>query len=610
MIISVGFLSMVFVVIIFSEGNEKDVGLVLFLSICSMVPLFTPKKIYRSRDGIIKVEEVNFPLYSKIFIILEKYFPPFKTMRIFNEKILTKSLPATGVPFDVERMATISTRATILSIPVISAVALFLVTTDMIFLAVLAIPALVYFQPFIKMRLIIAERKTRIEEEMAYFLCYCNIMESVGTGLYMSFRAIMGRSVFPGMERDVPEIVKRVEMIGISRSESLSKYGQNHPSKMFGDFINGYIAKIKSVGNVPAYTESKAKYFFEEFLASWDRYEKSAQEIFSAVLMIAVILPMMMAFNAIIGAGGAMANLMVLIGIMVSPMVSILMVIMLNSSQPATGTSLPLSYPSLAAGAGVGITMFAMGFDAPTSMAIACFAGGLLNYIFTAKKFRDARTVDNMMPEFMRDVTEISKTGQNINQIIQAQAGKNSYKKQFNNILSDMAIKLNRGMSFDEVSTDIKSESVYVRFIFFLLGRTYATGGGSADVFHTITEFISKINQKRKNITKGLSSLVFIVYFSPFIMLGVAHIMLSMFSGIEIPEGAPSGGFTFQAPDESLADSISLMAVTTSVPMAVVGSKIANFTVKHTLPVAIVSITTLIAIHTIPFMIDTLGIFK
>ncbi len=603
-----GFCGMLLAVLAFSPGTLDYVFLSIFFSAGAMLCLFVPKpqKRYKSRDRTVTAKEVTASPFSRIFISIEGKVGAVRRLRLWNEKVITGMVPASGTPHDPEKMATSSTRFALTAAPAAAAGVGLAVHLDMLALVALAgLPAVLFVHPWMHMKLSIAERKVRIEEEMAYFLCYVNIMQTVGHGLYSAFRQIRGWNVFPAMEKDAREVVKSVEMLGNTQNDSLEKYGKSHPSKPFGDFINGYIAKITSVGNVPAYTESKANYFFDEYLGSWERYEKSAQEIFSAIFMISIIIPMMMAFNSIIGTS-ASASLLLLLGIMISPVVSVLMIIMLNSSQPATGSRLPVAYFTFVAGAAVGIFSLAAGADPATSLALACFVGAIANYATVKSQVRGDGAIESAAPEFMRDVTEISKTGQNVSQIIQRQAGRRSYNGHFNRLLEDMALDVRVGESFDQAAMDVRAKSTHVRFIFFLLARTYVTGGGSTDIFNSITEFITKINQKKSQIRKGLSSLTLLVFAAPFIMLGVSHIMVGMFADMEPESNAGMFG-SFSGIDPSLVHTIAIMSVTTCVPMGVVASKIANFTVKNTLPVAIVSLTTILAIHVTPALVAGFG---
>lgn len=607
--ISLFFISVMVSVLVFSQHTSDDVLLTAFLSICSIIPLIIPKrkKIYGKKSDT-RVRVVRFSSISQMFVLMETCFPILKKLRLWNEGKISKNVRPSGNQHDPEKMATFSTRVSIGLIPISMGVGILgFIYIDIAFLAVMSAPVVMFFLPITQLKMETMDRKSRIEEETAYFLSYVNIMQSINMGLYKSFDAIRGKKVFVAMEKDAMEVVKRVEILGYTQNESLNVYAKTHPSKQFAEFVSGYLAKIVNIGNVPGYTEAKAKYFFEEYLAVWDRYQKNAQDIFGAILMIALILPMMISLVSVMGSAQS-AGVMMFLGSAISPLIAIAMITMLNSKQPSTGNSYALSYMSFLPALVVGFSALFAGMGSPTSLALACFVMGTMNYMVTKKDAIKVAVIDRMMPEFMRDITEMTKTGMNIGQIIQVQAGRKSYKKQFNDILHGISVNLNRGMNFDRAVMNINTKSKQVKFIMFLLARTYVTGGGTSDIFHNITNFIADIEQKKNQITSSLSQMTMIVFFSPFLMIGVANLMVGMFSGMEQDVAIVDGMSGFQIGDSVLED-IGMMTVITTLSMGVVAAKISNYTVKNTLPMAITSLTTLIAIHFIPVIMDSFELF-
>lgn len=603
--ISAGFLAAIMAVVAFSGGLRADLHLVLFLSACAMIPLLVPRreKTYRSRDSAVRVKKMSVQSVPAALAALDRT-GPMRALKAFLESMISSRVPAMGSAYDAERNAAMSLRIAVLSAAPCAALGIWLALNVHPGLATLGgAPFVIFFAPVLTLKFGTVERRSRIEEEMAYFLCYVNIMQTVGVGLYKAFESIRDGAVFPGMGSDSKEIIKRVRFLGQTQNESMIAYAESHPSEQFRNYISGYIAKITSVGDVPAYTESKALQFFDDYIAKWERYEKSAGDIFGAIIMIAVVMPMMMGFNAMLGSG-ASAGTMLFLGAIIPPMVSVGLVVMLNSSQPTTGSSYSMSYVGLAAGAAVGALCLLAGLDGATCLAAGAVVGAAANHGIMKSRIGAARAVDAMMPEFMRDVTEMSKSGQNISQIVLRQSRGRAYSGAFNRILADLSGKISSGMPFDEAAMQVRVRSSYVRFIMFLLARTYSTGGGSTEIFHGITEFCTKIQQTKAKIQKNLSLMTAIVYFSPFLMLGIMHMMTSMFSGIDAPDTGSI--FTFSV-DESFTEHVSTMAITTSVAMGVVASKIANLTVKNTLPVAISGTSALIAIELTPHIAAMTG---
>ena len=577
-----------------------------------------------SLDRTIRARIYTLRSQDRFFSALEARLPFITWLRERNERTLGRLIPHTGVNFDAERHATRSTRiAVALFIPGLAAAVALSVLVHPAFLAGAVAPAGIYMAPYFQLKLMISERRTLIEEEMAYFLCYVNIMQTIGQGLYHSFDQIRGTKIFPGMERDATEVVKRVKLIGVTQNDSLAEYGQHHPSELFRNFVAGYLAKIKSVGDVPSYTKEKAKFFFNEYIGAWHRYEKSATEIFSAVMMISIIMPMMIMFSSMIGTPET-ASMLLMAGTALSPFISVAMVFMLNKTQPVTGNKLPFAPLSPLVGFGVGVGVAAAGVDPATVIASAFLAGALYNRIIIGERLRSVRTVDSMLPEFLRDVTEMSKAGENISQITIKQSARGAYRGEFGRMLSRIAAAMSMGEPFDRAVSLIRHTSVQVRFIFFLLGRTYSSGAADPDVFNSITEFATRVHQTKDGVTRSLRSLSMIVYASPFLMLGIAHMMIAMFAGGGGADDGTGGAAmsdaamqmsqadipflsSFGSLDESFVEGIAVMAALSCIPIGAVAAKITSYTVKDTMPVAIVSVMVILAVHVLPIFVGMFG---
>lgn len=581
-----------------------------------------------SADKAIRARIYTLRSQDLFFSALEARIPIIARLRERNERILTRLIPHTGVNFDAERAATRATRiAVALFVPAVAVSTALAALMHPAFLAGMVAPVGIYAAPYFQLRMMISERRTLVEEEMAYFLCYVNIMQAIGQGLYHSFDQVRGAGIFPGLERDANEVVKRVKVIGITQNDSLAEYGEHHPSTLFRNFISGYIAKITAVGDVPSYTSEKAKFFFNEYVGAWKRYEKSATEIFSAVMMISIIMPMMIMFSSMIGTPDT-ARLLLMAGTAISPFISVGMVFVLNKTQPVTGNKLPFAPLSPLVGFGVAVGAAVAGLDPATVIASAFLAGALYNRIIIGGRLSSVRAVDSMLPEYLRDVTEMSKTGENISQITIKQSARRAYAGEFGRILRNITGFIAMGEPFDKAVGRIKHTSVQVRFIFFLLARTYSSGAANPDVFNSITEFATRVHQTKESVTKSLRSLSMIVYASPFLMLGIAHMMIAMFSGGTDAAGAAgaAGGpgmsdaamqmaqadipflSSFGSLDESFVEGIATMAALSCIPIGAVAAKIASYTVKDTMPIAIVSVMCILAVHVLPLVVSMFGL--
>ena len=608
-VISGIFAGMIFVILAFSLHSWADMILSCIFTICAILSISIPsrKKTYQTSDKIIKIKQVSFPTISTLFVFLESKIILLRRIRIWNQGIIEGLIPKAGAPYDAEKQATLATRMAILTIPVVILFILYFTDLGVWIVLVGIIPGLIFFRPYLREKLTILERKTKIEEEMAYFLSYIHVMQVTGVGLYQSFVSICGKGIFPAMGQDAVEILKRVELLQMTQEDSLDVYAKNHPSKNFAGFVRGYLAKLSIVGHVPEYTRTKAEYFYDDYIASWARYAKSANEVFGTMLLVAFMPAMLVAFSSVTGMGDS-TNMVLILGVLLPPIAAGFLIARLNSSQPATGADMKISRTILLA-IPVGLVAYLAGLGLATSAALAAVLGSMVGYLYSRKAFSMLKSTDDIMPEFMADISEMSRTGKNVNQIIREQSAKKPYNTAMNTLLDKISSNMASGATFGDAAVPAKRYSTFVKFIMFLLGRIYETGGGTAELFHTMTAFVTKIHQAKKHVTQNLSMLTGIVYVMPFLMLGMTHVMVSMISGLDSNHSAPLPiNLELGQVNDDILDAISLMAIVTSVSMGVVASKMKSYTIKDMFPVMLCSISAIIAIHVAPKIVKMLDI--
>lgn len=601
----------------FGEKTAEWTALSIVLACACGVVLASRPLLARTRRTLAKtadmtVTEYTYSLVDAFFLWLESRVPVIRRARKASADSLVSLIRAAGTSYDIEGVSTRAARLSVALVPISLAAAVALAALHgPLFLALAAAPAVAYVSPNVSLRLATLERRSRTEEEAAYFLCYVNIMQEVGWDLYASFKSILGERIFAGMERDAKEIVKRVEMLGLTKAASLSEYAEHHPSQSLKQFVDGYLAKLESVGDVPWYTREKVRYFFSEYRNAWTRYARSAQEIMSGVMMVTIILPMMVMMAAMIGTA-EIAGTMLMAVTFLSPFVSIVVVVLLNSGQPMTGIVLPFHAAGPAAFAASLAALAAAGAPGGTVIAAAAMVGGLANAVAMRGRIGDEANVERTLPEFLRDITELSKTGSNITEIVTRQARRKAYGGKFGGILRHVTAEMRTGAPFGDAIRGIGHGSVTLRFVFFLLEKTHRTGSGTAQVYAIMTEFIGDVLQIRSHVKRSLSSMAAIVYVSPFLLLGTVHLML----GVMAADTPAEGGLTLDVPfsgslsslaDERYVERFEVLAAAVCIPMGLVASKITGHTVKNTVPLAIVGASTVLAIEIIPIAVSAFG---
>ena len=545
--------------------------------------------------------------YHRIWVHVESRVPALQHITRRSRHTLERRIHGSGHTMDTQRAATASTRlALTLAAPCVT-LAYAGATHHYIWAAAAAAPCIVYAAPHIQVWLWTRRRATSCSREAAFFLAYVHIVQTAGGGLYRAFEMLERAAAFPAMGREA-RIVRRRAAAGDSRNGALLHYSRHHPVPILRDFVAGYVAKQSAVGDVPSYTAEKARQAFVSYEAAWSRYERSAQEMFGGIMMFAIVLPMMIMLSAMLGTPQTVHTLLSA-GALISPIVSLVMVLALGGAQPPAGGTPPVWRMSPVPGCCAGTILYAMGAEPAVSISAAALAFAASNSVMTAPALRAITSCERMLPEFLRDMTEMSRTGASVPHMIRRQAARAPYEAPFNHAIREMAGRMARGMNLAESLEGAPAPGA--RFVMFIIGVIHRTGGGTPAILDMVAEFAGRVIQAKESAAKSLAPLCCIVYATPFITLGMAHVMLGIFAG-SAATSAPEAGLPFSPISGDAAESytrgMGMVAASMSIPMGMVAAKISSHTIRDTRPLCIVSASSLAALTLLPYIMEWVGL--
>lgn len=553
--------------------------------------------------GAYRARAVHLTGYHRIWVHVESRVPALRRITTRSRQTLERRIHRSGHTMDTERAATVSTRlALTLAAPCII-LAYVGATHHYIWAAAAAAPCIVYAAPHIQIWLWTRRRAASCGREAAFFLAYVHIVQTAGGGLYRAFEMLERAAAFLAMGREA-RIIRRRAAAGDSRNGALLHYSKYHPVPILRDFVAGYVAKQSAVGDVPSYTAEKARQAFVSYEAAWSRYERSAQEMFGGIMMFAIVLPMMIMLSAMLGTPQTVHTLLSA-GALISPIVSLVMVLALGGAQPPAGGTPPVWRISPVPGCCAGIILHVIGVEPAVSVSAAALAFAASNSIVTAPALRTITSCERMLPEFLRDMTEMSRTGASVPRMIRRQAARAPYEAPFNHAIRRMAGRMARGMPLAESLEGAPAPGA--RFVMFIIGVIHRTGGGTPAILDMVAEFAGRVMQAKESAAKSLAPLCCIVYATPFITLGMAHVMLGIFAG-SAAASAPEAGLPFSPISGDAAESytrgMGMVAASMSIPMGMVAAKISSHTIRDTRPLCIVSASSLAALTLLPYIME------
>ena len=556
---------------------------------------------YKNDRDTLTVSRVTFGMGVRILIYLEEHISILRTAQDINRRMQKRVVYRSGRAHDIERDAVVYTR--------ISAIILIPCAISPLFhpflAGVAALPTIIYMMPTIRLHTQAKQRQESVSREMPFFLVYVHLMQTIGAGLYRALEMIPEKT-FPAIYRDVIQIHRRV-VTGSTIYDALAHYARYHPVRIMADFVAGYVAKQQALGDVPSYTAQKAQQSFAEYESAWKRYEKNAQEILGGVMMFAIILPMMVMLSATLGTSGTISNLLT-VGTLISPAISAMMLAIIHQMQPAGGDTLPVWPISPGIGAGAGLILWMAGSEISIIVSVSCGAAAFAAAIRGWGHRTLVRTTGRMIPEFLRDITEISRTGASVSQAISRQAARASYDAPFADVIRHISSMMRSGMTLGEALDNMSYATAHMKFVMFLIGVIYRTGGGGPALLHTVSEFADRIYRTRESVSKSLMPLCGIVYAAPFVTLAMAHLMLSMMGG---EGGAIEEDIPFSPmPSDTIPlykEGLNLMAAAMAIPMGMVAAKIVSHTIRDTIPLGVASVCSVAAILGVPILWEAIS---
>jgi len=470
-------------------------------------------------------------------------------------------------------------------------------------LGLIMIPAMMFAFPTLRLKAVASERKSQIEDELAFFAAYCGIMQSVGRSLYNSLLEILGAGIFKMLERESKMIQRNVRIFAMDELSAINNLAQNHPNSTFRNFLLGYVSIHKSGGSLARYLENKGEEFFSSMRFRMSQYSSQAATIGEAMLIMLNVLPVLLISSSFMMPASSV-QMITNTSFVLVPFIAIIIILVTNHSQPKIRDEVPIIKYSIFVAAITASVGVIIELESWQILVLSVFAGSLVNSIMTFKKFREIALVESSLPDFLRDITEHVKIGAAIPNSIVRISKERRYNDYFDSLISGISSKIVFGYKLSEIISSHKISSWNARLVFFVLGKIADSGGGRPQTLEYITNFVTKTNQAKKEMVSSIRVFAIIAYASPLMMVwmakGMGEVMEQLGPSFSVLSG--SGQVTFLSATPEFLGIINLLIAISAICMGLVMSKVANFTVKNTIGVTITSAITFISIYFSPYL--------
>jgi len=286
--------------------------------------------------------------YSLFGNKLERVFPKFQNVR----KKLHRALLKVSYRAYVSFMVFISTLTFLVAFPCSSTILLLLTVIGVVHMSIFSfllwslglsgLAALVaflvaYVYPSIKAN----SRKGNLEGELPYAASYMSILASAGSSPYKVFHSLSTTRTLPAFTSDARVVLRDTNLLGEDMFTSIKNAVERSPSQRYGLFLEGFIATIRSGGDLTKYLNDESKELMRirtlevrKFLDSLGLIAESYITMLVAFpLILIIMLGVMSTLGGTIG-GISITAIMYLLTYLVIPFLAAMVIILIDAMSP------------------------------------------------------------------------------------------------------------------------------------------------------------------------------------------------------------------------------------------------------------------------------------
>lgn len=195
---------------------------------------------------------------------------------------------------------------------------------------------IVYMQPKFKLN----SRKAAIERNLSFVTNYLAILAGAGVIPEKIFRSVAKSDVDPAIRYEVSEIIRRMEVFGEDFYTALSVRIDETPSPRFGELLRGILLVGSTGGDMKRYLFLQGKRFIRlkgiNMRKSLDSLGVMAELYVTGGIVLPLIMVVMLATLSFLGGGGINAMMwLYLVTYLMVPMISMMMLLMIDSTVPS-----------------------------------------------------------------------------------------------------------------------------------------------------------------------------------------------------------------------------------------------------------------------------------
>jgi len=439
----------------------------------------------------------------------------------------------------------------LLTLPVTGVAIVLLYFTKWIPLIVLVpIPVLVMVGFIVVPMMKAGERAHTLEREMPFASAYVTVMATGGISPYMSVKRLSNVGLMPAMQKEAREVIKDVEIFGMDPLSALNKAAKTNPLDIFRDFVSGYASTVITGGDVTHFLETKTADIFKTQSARIKVAAERLGMLLESFIIIMVLMSLcfyiLFSVESIYSIGISLYSGVILYTYVFTPILSIVFIYLAHDMQPKTPITdwRPYKAYAISSAAALLVLLLLTGFfgliqapfldvikgvvDLPTAVAIALIISAAPPAIIQGKISRRKLSVEHGISNFLRDLTEVRKTGLAPEKCVES-LSKRDYGE-FSKELERISSQLSWGVPLRHVFMDFvrRTKSWLSQVVIFLLVEAIDVGGGTISMIESLTRFNQMTQDVEKEKRMNVRPYILIPYFAA-ILLTATTLMVLIF---------------------------------------------------------------------------------
>lgn len=492
------------------------------------------------------------PLLSSLEGWSHRLFGNISPKFLRNVFELKDELQKAGIKIYPETYISLMFFLALLTLPVTGIALVLLYFTKWIPLIVLVpLPAFVMIGFMIVPSMKSGERAHTLEREMPFAAAYITVMATGGISPYMSVRRLSTVELMPSMCYEAREIIRDVEIFGMDPLSALDKASRIHPLDIFRDFISGYASTVITGGDVTHFLETKTSDIFKvrsaRIKVAAERLGMLLESFVIIMVLMSLCFYILFSVESIYSISGiSLYSGLILYTYIFTPILSIVFIYLAHDMQPKTPITdwRPYKIAAISSSAAVLVLLLLTGFfgliqvpflesikgivELPVAVAIALVISAAPPAIVQVRLLKRRLGIEKGIANFLRDLTEIRKTGLAPERCIE-NLSKRNYGE-FNKELEKISSQLSWGIPLREVFMDFvkRTKSWLSQVVIFLLVEAVDVGGGTISMIESLTRFNQMTQEVEREKRMNVRPYIMIPYFAA-ILLTATTLMVLMF---------------------------------------------------------------------------------